>query len=143
MSATNFYALRPIYYAIDKAYYLHACMLFCAMMSSIMYHLFEHSKHNMPGINQNYNKTNIEYIFLQFDRFFALSNIFLFLFTFDIFDIDLTVIYVALICLFLSETLPKNLKQEKLIYFVTHALWHFFAFHIAYKILIIDDNFIF
>lgn len=52
VSATNLYALRSVVKLVCNRKYFKAIIIGCSMISSITYHLLEHSKHDMPSFRR-------------------------------------------------------------------------------------------
>jgi hypothetical protein len=134
VALTNLYALRSIILSLKQQRYLIYYGLLCSMLSSIMYHLFESNKHNMPGLfyNPRYEKT-----LLNIDRFFILFNSVLF---FSYFKHALKSAFVkrliafAIVNLWISEWhISKDFQKP--LFIITHSMWHISVFHIAYILL--------
>lgn len=137
VTATNLYALRAINTCIKNNSYLNALLLTGAMTSSIIYHALENAKHNMTGIPR-FKK--YESLALNFDRLFAILVVtrFIMLYHKKINQQILTLATCSLICMLVSEcqhVINLNsypIKYTKLLYMITHCLWHIGAFHVAY-----------
>ena len=127
MSLTNLYALRAIYsfYLQDKL--APTLVLTGAMLSSMMYHLIENQKHQMPGIGiANAPYWNSAYINL--DRYFAFLSA-LTLFSWPHFKVYQFYCVASFASMTISETL---FRQEKYFYLIFHTIWHLSIFHIAW-----------
>jgi len=135
VTATNLYSLRAIISAHNNTYYLECGSLTCAGLASIIYHLSE-TKHGMNSVClKKYSN-----ITLKFDRFFAVFSMCIFLWKYKQ-RINKQIIYigsVGLIALGLSESqhiISLPLRVEKILYLITHPIWHICAFHCAYMLV--------
>ena len=124
---SNLYALLPIYRAIRISNWLTAIILTGAMVSSIVYHLLECHKHQMPGLWFGRSEF-IYHLTINIDRLFALLSVYIFY--------DPTMLWnhrylagIALASMTISETIYR---YEKRPYIFFHIIWHILAFHLAY-----------
>lgn len=142
VSASNLYGLCGIVISHKLNLIPEIVLLSGSMISSICYHLSEHSKHYFPGFKfiNRYEK-----VFLNFDRIFANLSICFFGYKYywtimnssNILGVSL----VGIICLTLSEGLhyAKMLrvppKIHKILFVILHIVWHLCAFHVPYAII--------
>jgi hypothetical protein len=129
VSASNLYALYPLYLSIRSRKFINVILLAGSMTSSILYHLSEHSKHNLKGITY---LNNYERSLLNSDRFFAIVTISYYIYKYPrlLFEKKKYILF-ALLCLAISEFPLIRNHVPKPIYIISHSLWHILAFHIA------------
>ena len=137
---TNLAALRPIALCIAQHEWIDATLLFCAMFSSIAYHLLENAKHNMTGIPM---LKQYELIALNVDRAFAALVIARFvstryekinqrIFLMGVYSLG----YMALSeCQHVIDVTRYPMLGEKSYYMITHCMWHICAFYTAYLLV--------
>jgi hypothetical protein len=150
VAATNLYAFRAIAQCDARgtkgvedsvfSRHLDAHLLYGAMLSSIVYHLLEKSKHNMTGTPKS---GQYESMALNADRAFAALVVMRFIYAYHK-KIDariLTIGLCSLTCMMLSEcqhvvSLDRYpIRYTKAFYMLTHCLWHIGAFHTAYLLV--------
>lgn len=139
VAASNLYGLRAIHTLLLKKHIFGAISVGLSMGSSILYHLAEHTKHNMPGIKM---LKKWESVLLNFDRIFAMCSILYFVIikhNMMLNSIILSYGLVGILAGLFSEQLHYSKLLNKIKYpynqlaFIgTHILWHFCVFHIAH-----------
>jgi hypothetical protein len=143
VASTNLYALRSIHALWSNKAYANCFLITASMISSIAYHLVEHSKHGMPGI-KFYRQC--EKVLLNLDRFFAVGSILSFLRLYHrrlMTDRTIQIwIMIAVLNWILSEgyvflgkshKTPYNLK--KYFFMFTHSIWHLCVYHISFLLV--------
>lgn len=143
VSLSNLYGLFSLIQFYKNREYLNLFLVTCAMVSSILYHLAESKKHNMAGI---YLLKPYEKILLNLDRFFATMAIIVFTTKYWIIIFNyspiIQIIPFGLFCLILSEFpnyIPVTIFSKpisKIIFIISHSIWHIYAFHVAYLLSI-------
>lgn len=143
VSASNLYALFGSIQFYKNGEYINSFLINCAMISSILYHLAESNKHNMTGI---YFLKPYEKKLLNIDRFFAISSVLIFSIKYWLIIFNnsaiMNIIPIGLFSLILSEfpnyspvtVFPKS--TEKIIFIISHCIWHLCAFHVGYLLAI-------
>jgi hypothetical protein len=133
MAASNLYGFR----ATDATHNIVDRMtITCAMISSIVYHLFEKSKHGMSGVSSQMD----DKVWLDADRVYAVALVARLL-IFHGHKIDRHILAIGAIsvtAMAISEcqnvidisAIPVGITRA--VYMVTHTIWHIGAFHIAY-----------
>lgn len=137
---TNLVALRPIAICIEQHEWIDAILLFCAMSSSIAYHLLENAKHGMTGIPR---LKQYELIALNTDRVFAALVIARFISTRyekinqRIFLIGMcSLVYMSLSeCQNVIDVAQYPMMSTKGYYMISHCMWHISAFYTAYLLV--------
>lgn len=132
MSASNLYALLPLTVAWSEGRVLFGVTLCASMVFSILYHMIEHHKHDMPGWGSH---TLAEHhVCINLDRCAATSVVLVTLFQHHDVTAFVTghwmILCFALLLLYVSER-----RADKSMYMFTHSLWHIYAFHLAYLAL--------
>ncbi len=133
VASSNLVAITPIVAAWYRQEYLVSMALLFAMSMSIMYHLIETEKHQLPGmfgpqVGQRYHNLAIN-----LDRFAALTAISVTLYRFHTL-VTLNLIRIGLISLMFLSISELN-KRSYWIYLVSHCIWHISAFGLALNLV--------
>lgn len=140
VTLSNLAAIPAIRLAYSQGRVAETYLLTGSMISSILYHLAEHSKHHMTGFKL---LAPYEQTLLNFDRSFALFSVLVFVFNYQPvlrFDRNIQVwSAVSLLCGAISEIVLRRVKLSpqlhKFLYMVFHTIWHLGAFRTAYLVL--------
>lgn len=134
LSLSNLYGLLAVSVLYNNNDMFGAIILSGTILSSMIYHLIEHHKHNLVGLSEfNLCDTVCHHqTFINFDRFFACSSV-LYLLTYDLIIEHIVLTVIALICLSISET-TQYIEHRiiKRLFVPLHFIWHILAFHLAY-----------
>jgi hypothetical protein len=141
VASTNCVAILPIWRFYKKGHYGTAVVLLGATISSILYHLVERSKHNMPGtfLNDIFN----EQLLLNIDRLFAVLSVTTILWQLKMHHIKLIlpVGVTALLMQAISEVPNKfGYIIPTWLYMTTHCAWHILAFLSAHMAATIKES---
>jgi hypothetical protein len=143
VAASNCYALRAL--LAWPSFSMGHLLTSFAMAASLMYHLVERHKHNMPGLVGD--GSVIEHnVYLNLDRVAALALAIHLINTVTSEAFECLAPFAALsltLCAAseLSHWWPSlligrgiGIKTERRWYVVTHSLWHLCAFHLVYLV---------
>ena len=140
VTLSNFAAIPVIGRAYFQGRYAETYLLSGSMISSILYHLAEHSKHHMSGFKllAPYDQT-----LLNFDRSFAFFSVLVFALNYQTpLRIDRNIqiwSIISLLCGAISEAVLRGVKLSprlhKFLYMGFHTIWHLGVFRTAYLIL--------
>lgn len=133
LSITNFGFILPCINYFNNQQYLQSIFIGLSGCSSIIYHMIECKKHNMPGIR--YFRSNFYHnLFINIDRFFAVGSVIV-CYIPKVFNYPYLIL-IGLLSIFISEILSrfiksKNILSEKNIHVISHSIWHIVVFELV------------
>lgn len=141
VTASNLYAAAPTW-----DYYIHnmdlpMVAIILSAIASMLYHLFEHQKHHMPGMGI-FGDPCSHIILINIDRFCAVGAIIVCAVTAKWKNVDIYVFClvagIGLISVFISEFVSKFFpdKVEKWVHVFFHSVWHILAFECARELAV-------
>lgn len=140
VAATNLHGVWAIRNFSEAGDVLRAAAVLAAMLSSIVYHLFEHQKHHMPGMGIFGDKKSHEML-IMVDRVCALFAITFCATPPSILGImPISIISAAGVsAMIMSELVAPKLppRHDRLVHIVFHSIWHLCAFEAARRISIL------
>jgi len=134
LSISNLFALKPLITLYHQGNKLGFYLVLGSTFSSMAYHLIEHHKHGMPGIEW-FSSIQSHHAFINVDRIFACLSIIYFWPKFDYTNIQILMpAVVGLVSMTFSEMIYKQ-KEEQLEYILYHLVWHFLAYYTLYQMI--------
>ncbi|QKF94464.1 hypothetical protein QKU48_gp1006 [Fadolivirus algeromassiliense] len=160
VASTNFYGIYGVYTYYNNNQYIESFIIFCAIWFSILYHLVEKNKHNMPGIGIFTDNTSQMYL-LNLDRISAICASIVTVKQIYINCIPITSLLIIGMIGVVGELVPEivsglyssgkhnslipeyivtytnpqkykiNKHIEHMIYVIGHCIWHLSMFHIS------------
>lgn len=128
VAISNLIAILPIVSAYQKSDYLTTVCLSLAMLFSIIYHLAETEKHQLPGLFGKQFGRKYHFILINLDRISAVLAILRVIYKY--YHLDETIISWSVIGL-ASLLISEIKKNSYYIYLPYHCLWHIVAFSVA------------
>lgn len=143
VASSNLVAIAPIMTAWQHQEYLVSISLFFAMLASIIYHLIETEKHQLPGFFGRQIGKKYHHLAINLDRLAAFTAISITLYryhkliTFNLIRLAFIPLHFLLISEFWKDSywilaLPV---ESKIPYLVSHCIWHLSAFGLALSLV--------